>query len=142
MKIINEQPHLLKNKKVHYFFDSLPGFDIKDLKSTILSELDEDIQNMDYSIKEQFGFLSMQYTSVFSEINDVFNEALSCKTSKNNIIEILSTPINYSIFMSSFYFNKDSIFEKYINGLSNNISLLNPKLNLILIDEINNYKKI
>ena len=136
--IIKELNHsknekLKSNKKIINFLKSIPGFNME-------TAFKENNLNNDFTIQEQFSYLSMQYTEVFNDIDDIFINILTTKTNKKELLALISNPINLSYLMSSYYFNDKKIFEEYIKTKTDSKSLFDKKLQIGIKEDIQELK--
>lgn len=130
----NDKNEKLKsNKKIINFLKSIPGFNME-------TAFKEKNLNNDFTIQEQFSYLSMQYTEVFNDIDDIFINILTTKTNKKELLALISNPINLSYLMSSYYFNDKKIFEEYIKTKTDSKSLFDKKLQIGIKEEIQELK--
>ncbi len=130
----NDKNEKLKsNKKIINFLKSIPGFNME-------TAFKENNLNNDFTIQEQFSYLSMQYTEVFNDIDDIFINILTTKTNKKELLALISNPINLSYLMSSYYFNDKKIFEEYIKTKTDSKSLFDKKLQIGIKEEIQELK--
>lgn len=83
-----------------------------------------------------FRHYLVDYFQFFNDINDLFINLFNDELDRDKVIDIISEPMNFSFFITSNYFNKDKVFDSFLNTLSQNPSLFDRTLRENLQKEI------